>query len=64
MAYENRWAEFPSTDNLMQIRDIMASTVGPFTSPWAVAVTALVESHHMKMFGEGRSDEIPPVRMS
>ena len=63
MAHENWRAEFPCTDNLMQIGDIMASTVSPFASPWAVAVAALVERHHMEMFSKGWSDEIPPMRV-
>jgi hypothetical protein len=42
MANQDWRAKPPCRDNLMQVSDIMPSTVGPFASPGAVSMAALV----------------------
>jgi hypothetical protein len=63
MPDQDRRAESPSVDHLIQIRHIMPRAVRPFVGPVAVAVSALIEREYMKIRGERRRDEVPPVRM-
>src|SRR5580692_865836 len=63
MPNQDRRAESPSVDHLIQIRHVMPRAVRPFVGPVAVAMSALVERQYMKIPGERRRDEVPPMRV-
>src|SRR5258708_38551472 len=63
MTNQNRRAESPMVDHLIQVRYVMARAVCPFVGPFALAMSALVECEHVKILDERRRDEVPPMRM-
>src|SRR3981081_387614 len=63
MPHQNRRAEFPLVDHLIEVRHIMTRAVCPLVGPFALAMPALIESEHMNICAECRRDKIPPMRM-
>src|SRR5208283_2647987 len=60
---QDRRAESPPADHLIQIRDVMARAIRPFVSPLALAMPPLIEREHVKIGDERRRDKVPPMRV-
>src|SRR6202167_1957683 len=63
MPNQNRRAESPSVDHLIQIRYVVPRAVRPFVGPVALAMPALIERERMKVTGKRRRDKVPPMRV-
>ena len=63
MPDQDRRAESPVVDHLVEVRHVMPRAVRPFIRPVALAMPALVERQHVKIADECRRDEVPPMRV-
>src|SRR6266852_64989 len=63
MANQDRRAESPLVDHLVEIGHVVTRAICPVVGPLALAMPALIECEHMKIHAECGRDKIPPMRV-